>query len=175
MINISDAFVRLLNYKDYSETTGVKLLYVFSGTVPTKEQLAEIAALDTEGSLTSANVLSWASQNGSVLLQANAYASDLVPVYPNKKLTQWPLSERTEEFKYYADGTVGWFMFGVTGSNTDVTSLTPATLQALDTELLTSAFGTAGDEESEADLGILTGELDGNKEYSSTDLELFYI
>jgi hypothetical protein len=179
---MSDTLVRMMNHQDYDVTQGTRVLYVFDGVPPTKEDVLEIKALDTsDGEVRLENLCSWADGRSNNMLQANVYdglGSDrLRPSYPNNKLVQWPLSERVEEFRDILDGTPTWFAFCVTGSSIsiDPSTTNPTTIQTLSGKSLVTYFGNAGDEESEADLAILSGFVDSNKEYSTTDLEIFFI
>lgn len=182
MINLSDTLVRMMNYQDYEATQGVRLLYIFDGVPPTKSDIESIKALDGSGDIRTGNIISFASGRGDNMIQANIYdgtgGDALSPRFPNNKLVQWPLSERPEEFRTIQDGDPTWFVFCVsdnTSVNPDPAVTDAADIQILNVKCTVCYFGTCGDEESEADLAILGGTIDGNKEYSTTDLEIFFI
>lgn len=177
MIGISPSFVRVLTYPDLVQDPGNYFIYTFTGTQPTPAEIQTIREMDVDNELYINNILTWAQGRGDTVLHARALA-DLDPVFPNNTLVQFRLADRTEEIYGIGEGNVGWFVFAKSSNTTAISSYNisniadPAGTQK---RCLWTAFGTAGDEESEADLGILTGYVDTDREYTMTDLEVAFI
>lgn len=178
MIGISPSFVRVMSYVDLVQNAGNYFMYIFTGVQPTPAEIQAIKDMDaTSGELKIDNVLNWAQGRGDTVLHARVL-DDFDPVFPNNRLIQFPLADKTEEIYQLNAGAVGWFMFGKSNNTTTISSfnITNIANPAERTHrLLYTLFGTAGDEESEADLGILTGNVDTDREYTMTDLEVAFI
>lgn len=174
MINVSDSFVRIMNYSSLGTAT-TKLLIVFAGgTQPTSDDIAAIKALSSDGgTITVKNLLSWASGRGDQVLNFNAYGTDMKPSFPNHKFVRWPLTQSKELFRQVDEGTPTWFAWLVLESNEGSNTITYSDIQSMDVESEVTCLGTVGDEESEADLKLLGGYVD-EREYSTTDLEFSF-
>lgn len=173
MINVSDSFVRLSNFSSFNKAT-TKLLMVFAGGAqPTEAEVDAIKAMDANGNITVDNLLSWSSGRGDTLLNFNAYGSDMNPRFPNYKFVQWPLSESVELFRQINEGTPTWFAFLVLDNNIGSNVITETDLPTITEKSNVSYLGTAGDEESDADMKLLGGFVD-SREYSTTDLEVAF-
>lgn len=177
MIGVSDTFVRLFNYTDLVQNDGNIYFYVFTGTEPTAEQIAEIKALDVDGRVRVNHILDWASARGDTLLHARAF-DNIEPDFPNNKLVQFSLVDRTEEFYQLNEGNIGWFVFAKSNDTQSLSNINISNIgdsSFMTQNCLVSYFGNAGDEESEADIGIFSGFVDTDREYTMTDFEVAYV
>jgi hypothetical protein len=174
MIQVSNNFVRFSNYTRLS-SSGVKILAVFTGTPPTSADIDAMkdADINNNGDLRMDAIFNWASTQGDTCLQVTAYDKDFAPRFPNVKMVQWPLSESPADFQYIDEGIPGWFVFAVTSNGGTASSMTITDITTSNFYTPIAYFGTAGDEESEADLKLLGGYLD-QREYSATDFEVIF-
>lgn len=177
MIGMSPSFLRALSYPDLVQNSGNYVLFIFTGLEPTSTEIQAIRDMDSQGRVFLNNVLNWAQTRGDTFLQGRVFDS-FEPVYPNNRLIQWQLADKTEEFFQVNEGNVGWFMYAKTDSTADISTYNIANINdpsAMTSECLYTLFGGCGDEEAEADLGIFSGFVDTDREYTMTDLEVAFI
>jgi hypothetical protein len=174
MIGVNGAFIRSLNFQDVQQNR-IKVLYVFDNNSPppTPEEVKALIDADSNGNLVAGDLINFATARGDTLLQANFY-DNLSPEYPGPKLVRWPLAERSEEFIHQQDGNIGWFFFA-SCSTTQGRSTVSTSPETLNTILHFTYIGDAGDENSAADLGLLSGSVELAREYSTTDLDFAYV
>ncbi|MGL5012943.1 MAG: hypothetical protein ACRC6V_01465 [Bacteroidales bacterium] len=135
-----------------------RVLWVFSGPKPTKEQ---IASLVTNGVILSNSIKSL----GTLRLSA-VYEPTVGLVQVNQNLQSWPLGSANIDFTVHSPGEAHWFAFMMcaTSINSPSFSVNADTFQAY--------IGSVGDIGSGSEMELLTGIIETDRIYKASDFDI---
>lgn len=135
-----------------------RVLWVFSGTKPTK---AQIQALIVNGVIQSNSLKAL----GTLRLSA-VYEPTVQPVMVNKNLQRWPLSAVGADFIVHSPGAAQWFVFMLCATAINSPNFTT------NADVYQAYIGSAGDIGDSVDLELLTGIIETDRVYKANDIEL---
>lgn len=158
MIKLNNSMKQIAN--KYYETTANtrRVLWVFSGTKPTK---AQIQALISNGLIMSNSLKAL----GTLRLSA-VYEPTVQPVMVNKNLQRWPFGGVNADFVVHSPGPAQWFVFMLCSTNINSPNFTT------NAEVYQAYIGSAGDIGSGAEMELLTGMVETDRVYKANDIEL---
>lgn len=154
MTIITDALVPALNNTNIINSSK-KLMVMFDGTMPTKEQFeavmyTTIRNSTIRGQYNIASMITWATGLGNTVRAHCLYPVTVPAHHMGPTKIRFPLSVQPEEFTKVDPGTVNWFMF--------LCVATSATTYNSNVAVYWGGIGDVGDVGSNADI-ILPGSL----------------
>lgn len=157
MTLVSDAIVPAANNTNIINSSK-KLLIMFDGTMPTKEQFESVMHTTLRqgtirGQYNLTAIVNWAVGLGSTVRAHCLYPVTVPAHHMGPTKIRFPLSAQQEEFSKLAVGNVSWFMFLTVG--------TTATTYNSNVACYWLGIGDIGDIGSNADL-ILPGTVINN-------------
>lgn len=151
--------MRSLATSAYESPASLKCIWVFSGTPPTK---AQIDALITSKGVIMSNTL---KALGTLRLSA-VFTTAVVPTMLNANLQRWELGKLGVEFTVHTPGEAQWFVFMLAQTNLNSPAFTT------NSEVYQAYIGTAGDIGDDVDMELLTGIIESDKLYKTTDFDV---
>jgi hypothetical protein len=160
MIALSPTMKQLLSAKYEQSNSSKKVMWVFSGNIPTKNQIT--ALVQSDGTVSS-NAL---KALGTLRLSV-AYPATVLPRKVNADLLRWELAQRNEAFTTHSPGVANWFVFMYVATNINE----PA--YSTDAKIYQAFIGAVGDIGTpNVDMELLGGQVESDKIYKTTDFEI---
>lgn len=158
MIILSPSMKQICQAKYLQSGAAKKVLWVMSGTKPTKAQIA--ALVDATGSISS-NALKALGQ----LKLSVAYPVTALPTRTDAETLKYELANRSEVFEVHSTGPATWFVFMLVAPTINNPTYTTNAL------IYQSFIGSVGDIGSgDVELEMLGAAVEADKIYKVTDL-----
>lgn len=160
MIALSPTMKSLMSAKYEQAASSKKVMWVFSGTIPTKAQLT--ALIQADGAISS-NAL---KALGTLRLSV-AYPATITPKKINADMLRWELAQRNEAFTTHSPGVANWFVFMYVQTTINEPTYTT------DAKIYQAFIGTVGDIGApNVDMELLGGQVESDKIYKTVDFEI---
>lgn len=160
MIALSPTMKQLLSAKYEQTNAAKKVIWVFSGTMPTKAQIASLIQADGTVSSNALKAL------GTLRLSV-AYPATMLPRKVNADLIRWELAQRNEAFTTHSPGPANWFVYMYVQTTINEPTYTT------DAKIYQMFIGSAGDiGQTGVDMELLGGQIESDKIYKTTDFEI---
>lgn len=160
MIALSPTMKQLLSAKYEQNNASKKVMWVFTGTMPTKAQIT--ALIQSDGAISSNALRALGTLRLSV-----AYPATMLPRKINADLLRWELAQRNEAFTTHSPGVASWFVFMYVATNINEPTYTN------DAKIYQAFIGSIGDIGTpNVDMEILGGQVESDKIYKTVDFEI---
>lgn len=160
MISFTKGLKQLASVKHERVTNqSKKILWVFSGTRPTKIQME--ALIQANGTILSNSLKALGTLRLSCAYPATATVQQV-----NSSLKKWPLEALAGNYVIHSPGPATWFAFMYVQTNINEPTYTT------NAAVYSAYIGTVGDIGSGSDIELLTGIIETDKLFRANDIEI---